>query len=184
MASNERAEAYARGLFELAGVDGSVDAADAALEAAVIALRSHAELRDTLADASVPAEGKRAVVAELFAESSAPVAAVVGLMADNGDIGLVEDVARIFTTVAENERGAVVARVTTAVELDDATRTGLVEDLRTFLGTPVVLRENVDPSIVGGIVINVAGKVIDGSVAARLDATRRALSTTSTGGEA
>jgi F-type H+-transporting ATPase subunit delta len=184
MASNERAEAYARGLFELAGVDGSVDAADAAIEKAVVALRSHAELRDTLADASVPAQGKRAVIAELFAESSAPVAAVVGLMADNGDIELVDDVARIFAAVAENERGAVVARVTTAVELDDATRAGLVEDLRKFLGTPVVLRESVDPSIVGGIVINVAGRVIDGSVAARLDATRRALSTTSTGGEA
>jgi F-type H+-transporting ATPase subunit delta len=183
MASNERAEAYARGLFELAGIDGSVDAADAAIEGAVAALRSHAELRDTLMDTSVPSAGRRAVVADLFGEASPAVAAVIGLMSDNGDIGLVEDVARLFAAIAEGERGAVVARVTTAVELDDATRAELVEDLRAFLGTPVVLRESVDPSIVGGIVINVAGKVIDGSVAARLDATRRALTTT-TGGEA
>lgn len=184
MAARERAEAYARGLFDLTSIDASVDAADAALDAAVAALRSHAELRDTLADPAVPSAGKREVIAQLFGDASAAVVAVVGLIAENGDMGLVEDVARIFADIAEKERGAVVARVTTAVELDAPTRAKLAEDLKGLLGTPVVLRERVDPSIVGGIVINVAGRVIDGSLAARLDATRRALSTTSSGGEA
>jgi F-type H+-transporting ATPase subunit delta len=184
MTARQRAETYARSLFDLASVDASVDTADETLESVVASLRSHAELRDTLANPSVPASGKRGVVGELFGDASPAAASVVGLMADNGDIGLIEDVARIFADIAEKERGAVVARVTSVVELDDATRVKLADDLKKLLGTPVVLRERLDPGIVGGIVINVAGRVIDGSVAARLEATRRALSATSAGGEA
>ncbi len=183
MASKERAEAYARGLFDLASISDAVDAADETLAAAVAALRSHAELRDTFADANVPAAGKREVVRDLFAEGDPSVAAVLGLMVDNGDIRLVEDTARIYAEIAEKERGAVVAHVTTAVPLTDEVRTDVVAQLQTLLGVPVKLRERVDPSIIGGIVINVAGKIIDASVTARLDAARRALST-NTGGEA
>jgi F-type H+-transporting ATPase subunit delta len=70
------------------------------------------------------------------------------------------------------------------VPLDDTTRADVIAQLKELLGTPVTLREKVDPTIIGGIVINVAGKIIDASVSGQLDDTRRALSTPSPGGEA
>jgi F0F1-type ATP synthase delta subunit len=42
----------------------------------------------------------------------------------------------------------------------------------------------VEPTIVGGIVIKVAGRVLDGSVSSQLEAMRKALATTPQGGEA
>jgi F-type H+-transporting ATPase subunit delta len=77
----------------------------------------------------------------------------------------------------------VAAEVTTAVPLDEALRTSLKDKLTASLGRPVALRERVDPSIVGGVVIKVAGRVLDGSVATQLDSVRRALAADS-GGEA
>ncbi|HEY5488953.1 MAG TPA: F0F1 ATP synthase subunit delta, partial [Candidatus Limnocylindrales bacterium] len=77
----------------------------------------------------------------------------------------------------------VVAEVTTAVPLDDALRASLTEKLIASLGRPVSLREDVDASILGGVVITVAGRVLDGSVASQLEEMRRALATTQ-GGEA
>ena len=185
MASDERAEVYARSLFALAQLTDSVDAADETLRQAAETLRSSAELRDALGDPNVPATTRRDIVHQLFAEGDSSAAAVVGLMADNDDGALLADVSRIYGEVAEKERGLVVANVTTAVPLDDTTRADVVAQLKGMLGAPVTLREKVDPSIIGGIVINVAGKIIDASVSGQLDDARRALSTpASNGGEA
>ena len=56
MSSSEGVETYARALFSLASLTDSVDAADEALSSIVAALR------ETLSDASVSAEARRAVV--------------------------------------------------------------------------------------------------------------------------
>ncbi|MDZ4181078.1 MAG: F0F1 ATP synthase subunit delta, partial [Coriobacteriia bacterium] len=94
------------------------------------------------------------------------------------------DVYRSFGEIAEAERGIVIAEVTTAIALTDATRASLVDKLSAALGSPVSLRERVDGSILGGVRINVAGRVLDGSIASQLDAMRAALSNASQGGEA
>ena len=182
--ANEAVETYARALFSLASLTGSVDRADETLRSVVASLRGHLELREALADAQVPADRKRSIMTELFVDADPTAAAVAGLIAENDDIALIDDVAVRFGEIAEKERGIVVARVTTAVPLDDALRAQLIENLSRQLGHPVSLREAVDPEILGGIVINVAGKVIDGSVSARLDDARRALTTVQIGGDA
>ena len=182
--ANEAVETYARALFDLASIKDAVDSADETLRSVVAALREHVELREALADAAVPPERKRAIITELFQDADASAAAVAGLIAENGDIALIDQVSVRFGEIAEGERGIVVARVTTAVPLDDELRVQLVETLSGQLGHPVALRESVDPEILGGIVINVAGKVIDGSVSARLDGARRALTTVQIGGDA
>jgi F-type H+-transporting ATPase subunit delta len=182
--TNEAVETYARALFSLASLHDTVDRADETLGTVVAALRSHVEFREALADATVPAERKRAIMVDLFVEADPSAAAIAGLIAENGDVALIDQVAVRFGEIAESERGIMVASVTTAVPLDDALRAQLSETLAKQLGHPVALRETVDPEILGGIVINVAGKVIDSSVSARLDDARRALTTVQIGGDA
>ena len=182
--ASEAVDTYARALFSLASLADSVDRADETMRSIVAALRSHVDLREALADAQVPAARKRAIIVDLLVEADPSAAAIAGLIAENGDIALIDDVATHFGEIAEKERGIVIARVTTAVPLDDALRAQLIENLSAQLGHPVALRENVDPEILGGIVINVAGKVIDGSISARLDDARRALTTAQIGGDA
>jgi F-type H+-transporting ATPase subunit delta len=184
MRTSDVASAYARTLFELASVADSVDATDESQAAAVAAVRGNLDLRQALTDTSVPAETKRAVLRDIFGESVTPeTLAIVTLLVERGHTAALGDVARAFGETAEAERGIVVAEVTTAVPLDDALRASLSDKLAASLGRPVSLRERVDGSIVGGVVIKVAGRVLDGSVASQLGSMRRALATVS-GGEA
>lgn len=184
MRTSDEASAYARTLFELASLADSIDATDKGVVAAAAAVRGNLDLREALTDAAVPTEAKRAVVRELFGETVTPEAlAIVTLMVERGHAKLIGDVAAAFGEIAEKERGIVVAEVTTAVPLDDALRASLTEKLIASLGRPVSLREHVDVSILGGVVIKVAGRVLDGSVASQLDSVRRMLATTQ-GGEA
>ena len=147
-------------------------------------VRGHLDLRAALVDTSVPADAKRDVLREIFGETVTPEAlAVVTTMVERGLTDLLPDLARVFGEIAETERGVVVAEVTTAVPLDDALRASLTDKLAGSLGRPVSLRERVDETILGGIVIKVAGRVLDGSVASQLDGMRRALATAQGGEE-
>lgn len=184
MRSSATVEGYARALYGLASISNAVDAADEGMAAIAEAVRSHSGLRDTLMDVVVPGTKKREILREVFEETVAPEAiAVTVAMVERGHAGLVDDVAGAFRELAERERGIVVADVTTAIPLDDALRASVTEKLAASLGRPVSLRERVDGSILGGIRINVAGRVLDGSLSGRLASMRTALSSTPKGGE-
>ena len=77
-------------------------------------------------------------------------------------------------------------RVTTAVPLDDDLRQAITERYQRELGREVFLIEHVDPSIIGGIVIEARGQRRDVSVRTQLRAARSALTATEmkVGGEA
>jgi F-type H+-transporting ATPase subunit delta len=185
MRTSETIETLARVLFELATLSDAVDAVDADLASVVRAVRGHVDLHQALTDTSLPAEKKRDILRGIFGDAVAPeTLAIVTLMVERGMAGSLGDLARIFGETAEAERGIVVAEVTTAIELDDALRAKLVGQLTDAIGRPVSLRERVDESVLGGIRINVAGRVLDGTVTSQLGRVRQALSTARQGGEA
>lgn len=185
MTTSETIGTFARVLFELANATGDVDAVDAGLREVAETVRGNVQLRDVLADESVTGEKKRAVLAELFSADVAPeVVAIAGLAVERGYVVSLGQIAERFSEVAESERGIVVADVTTAVPLTDDLRGSITDKLSASLGRPVTLRERVDGSILGGIKINVAGRVLDGSLSSQLDAVRATLATASQGGEA
>jgi len=185
MTTSDVARTYARVLFDLATAADAVDAADDGLRSVVETVRGHIDLRHALTDTQVPVEKKRDVLREIFGEKVTPeVLSVVTLAVDRGNSELLGDVARIYSEIAEAERGIVVAEVTTAIPLDATTRASVTEKLSAALGRPVTLRERVDESVVGGIIINVAGRVLDGSLSSQLDTMRATLSSSPQGGEA
>ncbi len=185
MRNSETIETLARVLFELATLADDVDAVGADLVSVAKAVRGHVDLHQALRDTSLPAEKKRDIMRDIFGESVTPEAlAIVTLMVERDLTDSLGDLARVFGETAESERGIVVAEVTTAIELDDALRAKLIKQLTTATGRPVRLRERVDVDILGGIRINVAGRVLDGTVTSQLDDVRQALTTARQGGEA
>lgn len=184
MATSPAVQVYARALFDIATAAEAVDEVGAGMAEIVEAVRSHSGLRETLIDAVVPGTKKRDILREVFAETVAPEAvAITAAMVERGHASLVDEVADAFRAIAEKERGIVVAEVTTAIPLDDELRASVTSKLAASLGRPVTLRERVDSTILGGIRIKVAGRVLDGSLSARLAAVRTTLSTTPQGGE-
>lgn len=185
MRTSETIETLARVLFELATMADAVDAVDSDLASVTTAVRGHVDLRQALTDTSLPVEKKRDILRSIFGESVAPeTLAIVTLMVERGMTDQIGDLARVFGETAEATRGIVVVEVTTAIELDESLRAKLVKQLSDAVGRPVSLRERVDGSILGGIRINVAGRVLDGTVKSQLEGVRQALSTARQGGEA
>ena len=77
--------------------------------------------------------------------------------------------------VASRRRGQSVARVITAVPLSAAQEQRLTAVLGRIYGRTIGLQVTVDPSVLGGLVVQVGDEVIDGSIAHRLEAAQRRL---------
>ena len=104
-------------------------------------------------------------------------------MAERGDAELLPRVLKAFGDELDSKLNLCVVDVTTVVALDDNLRHIIIEKAEAELGKKAVLREHIDESILGGIIMSVNGKRIDASVISQLNKARHVLKETSDGGE-
>ncbi|HUQ12976.1 MAG TPA: F0F1 ATP synthase subunit delta [Novosphingobium sp.] len=99
----------------------------------------------------------------------------LGVLAQNRRLAKLPDVARAFAAIAAAERGEITATVTTAHPLGDAQRRELAAKLKAREGRDVKIDANVDPDILGGLVVTIGSRRIDGSLRTRLNSLAQAM---------
>ena len=166
------------GAYEAGGQDAVLEVRDQAERILRIA-RSNMDLSDALEDSSYTPEQRGQLVRNLFASSN-PVLAV---MAEREDFALLSRVWASYGEQLERKLNVTVVDVTTVVELDDHLREVITKKAEADLGTNVVLREHIDKSLLGGILMSANGKRIDASVLSQLESARNVLKLSTDGGE-
>lgn len=171
--------------LELLGVEARVAAADAAGRLDTVEdelfrtgriVAGSAELRVALADRSAPVDSRAALIEGLLDGKATEETrrlvrqAVVASRGRTFDRTIAE-----YGQVAAERRSRKVATVTATVPLTAEQRTRLGAALARMYGHDVHLNVQLDPSIVGGIRVEIGDEVIDGSIVSRLDDTRRRL---------
>ena len=114
---------------------------------------------------------------------SPEVLETLAAMQREDDLDLVAQVAKHYKDLPDAQDVTVSVTVTTAVPMDDDLRAKVRAKAEKDLGLPVYLVERVDPSIIGGIMLEVRGKRYDASVRAQLANIRKTLSASFIGGE-
>ena len=114
---------------------------------------------------------------------SPEVLETLAAMQREDDLDLVEQVAKHYKELLDAQDVTVSVTVTTAVPMDDDLRAKVRAKAQKDLGLPVYLVERVDPSVIGGIMLEVRGKRYDASVRAQLANIRKTLSSSFIGGE-
>jgi F-type H+-transporting ATPase subunit delta len=172
--TNIRALRFAEAAFAVARDTDQLDAWLEALEQASSVYDNHAAGL-FLTSPVVPADKKRAVLAELLPAISLEVSRFLGILARRDRLNLVPEIAVAFRRLLNEHRGVAVAEITTAVPIDERQKTVIASRLGRRLGKTVVLETRIDPSIIGGVIAQVGDNVIDGSVRGRLERLRRSL---------
>jgi len=161
-------------LLEVAERENKVDEVEDQLFRFSRVIDSQPRLGILLGDYGVPAEGRVGLLRKLLDASSGrvnPIAAA--LLTQTVELlrgEPVEEAMKFLAEVAVARRGEVVADVSAAAELNDAQHTRLTEVLSRIYGHPVTVHLQVDPELLGGLLIAVADEVIDGTLASRLAA--------------
>jgi F-type H+-transporting ATPase subunit delta len=168
---------YAIALFELANEQKQLDAVGESLAALKQAL---AESSDFRALTTSPLIGRdqamKAVAATASAMKLDPITAnFLGVLARNRRLAQLGNVIRAFNLLAARHRGEINAEVTSAHKLDDGQVDAIRKNLRTRYGADIALDLNVDPAILGGLVVKIGSRMIDGSIRTKLNTLAQAM---------
>ena len=173
------ARRYARALLDVAREKGDSGLREELSELAAVFAGSP-ELRTVLVHPRIPAEKKIAVVGALWRKDrpSKLLERLVALLVEKRRIELLPVIAKAYARLWNAERGIVEAEAVSAFPMEAAASHALSAAVGGVLGKQVELREQVDPSLVGGLLLRMEGRVYDGSVRARLRALRERLAGT------
>jgi len=131
------------------------------------------ELRAALADRTAPRERRRQLVRTLLEGRSTPATVALASQAVAARQRSFEATLAYFGEVAAQRREQLVATARSAYDLDLAERERLSAALQRTYGKAVHLNVVVDPSVLGGLAVEVGEELIDGTVAGRLEEARR-----------
>jgi len=168
--SSQKAEAYARALFEIAQAEGSLERVEDELFRVARAFESNDQLRSTLTDATLPADRRQQVVEQLLGgKASATTVQLVTMLVTSGQVKEMPVIIDALVKRASSEKSQEVAEVRSAIPLTDDQQKRLAAALTKATGKALNLKVVVDPSVLGGLVAVVGDEVIDDTVRTRLD---------------
>jgi F-type H+-transporting ATPase subunit delta len=168
---------YAAALYDLAGEQGQVTAVESDLDTLAAAVRESADLAALLRNPEVARDAAaKAIGAVATLLGLSPLTNnFLGVLAANRRLAALPDVVRAFTAIAAAARGEVTADVTTAHPLDETQLADIAEKLKVREGRAVIVKAHVDPAILGGLVVQIGSRMIDGSIRTRLNSLAQAM---------
>ncbi len=170
------AEKYSMALFELAEEQNLLDVVKDELDAVSALLMGDAELKGFISNPRVPMVAKHDVLKQVFADKVQPfVFNFLLLMTERKREAVLPEIIRDYKRFLNEKNGIIEAHVTTARALSVEEQESLARQLGKKLNSQVVLEKTIDPGIMGGVIVRVGDKLIDGSVGRQLKRLEMAL---------
>ena len=164
---------YAEAAFQLADRDGSIETWRRELEQAAAA--TDGQLMAVLANPALPLDQRLQAADRVLADLSQSVRNTVLLLVRRGRIEQLPRVVAEFVRLDERRRGITHATATSAAPLTDLEVKALTARLEQMTGGRIALTTDIDESLLGGLVVRVGDRLIDGSVRGRLERLRNQL---------
>ena len=177
MTVNAYARRYSQAIFRMALQEKDLNRWQSDLRKVATLLKDNA-LASLIADPRVTGEAKLKTLSQRLGDVNPLVIKLVLLLAAKGKLAVIDDIAEEYQALVDNYRGVEgteIAEITTAIPLDNDYQLKIAQRITEIVGKPVMLRPKVDPAIIGGIIIRVGDKLIDGSLRSKLAALRKDL---------
>ncbi len=165
------ADRYAAALFDLADERKALDAVAGDLHSLRAMLRESADLRRLVRSPVLSREAQGKAVAALAetAQLSALTRNFLGLLAQNRRLFALSEMITGYLHRLAEARGEVTAHVVSAQELSPQQRDAVNEQLRKAVGRKVAVDIEVDPGLLGGLVVRVGSRMVDASLRSKLN---------------
>jgi F-type H+-transporting ATPase subunit delta len=118
---------------------------------------------------------KARLLSERLGDTNPLALNLVYLLVTRSRLSMVGDIADEYLRLLDNYRDIEQAEVITAIPLDDEDKQRLAEHLGAVVGKKIVLKPEIDSSLIGGIIARIGDKLLDGSTRSKLEALKREL---------
>ncbi len=176
MAKKANPRRYAQAIFEIALEKKKLDAWQSDLQKVVGAV-AEGDLLAALESPKIKFEVKSKLLKKRLKKISPLAMNLLLLLITKSEIGMVGEIAREYELLLNDSRGIKPADVTTALPLNKKDEKALAKKLGKMVDAKVELKSRVEPDILGGLVVRVGGKLLDGSTRSKLIALKKELAT-------
>lgn len=161
---------YGDALFEVAAETNRMDAFYEEVEGVLSVLKENAELSQIMAHPKIVKEEKIQIIENIFkGRVSDEIVGLMRIIVDKGHFGALKSVLEYFMTQVKEAKNIGTAYVTSAMELSDGQKEQIVEKLiQTTKYVTFEMHYDVDAALIGGMVIRIGDRVVDGSVKTKL----------------
>jgi F-type H+-transporting ATPase subunit delta len=174
--TSRAARRYARAVFELAEGEREIESWSGWFDQ-LRALLADEKVRSVLVNPTIPSDKRMGLISAASLDQEATNLAK--LLIESNRVDDIEGIADEFERLSDEAAGRVRATVTTAIPLGARERDRVAAQLSKRLGKDVSMRAEVDPRILGGLKVQYGDRLIDASVATRLQQLRRRLTESS-----
>lgn len=169
------ASRYSRALFEYAKEKGQIDEYLSQLSSCAMVFRDNKELMTILNHPNLSHEDKESVLKNVFSDLNEEMFKLVELLVQNDRIEEIQFVYSVFRSDVYEYKGIRVADVTTAVSMTEEEKNELSEKLSVKYSSKFEINNIVNPSVIGGVYLQIGDEVIDGTVRGSIEKMRKEL---------
>jgi len=166
---------YAKALFLLTEEEGVTDTALSELGTVRELLAEKPTYRNLLDTPALPKNERLGLIDEAFSGMSEYVRNTLKILCERHVIYAVPRLASDFGALYDEARGIERAEAISAVGMTEEQLSALKERLEAITGKTVILKNTVDPTVIGGVKLRYGGIQLDGSVKTRLDSFEKKL---------
>jgi F-type H+-transporting ATPase subunit delta len=164
---------YANALFAIAQERNMLDKIRGELHSFLAAMEENTEFNDFFRSPEHSRAAKRAAVEKIFQDRFSNLFFnFLLLLIHKGRHNAILDIVAAFDELYDRHRRRTRALAITAVPMDTALSNDLRDRLSKGMNMQIDLENQVDPAVIGGIVLNIDGRVFDGSIKQQLERLR------------
>ncbi|MBP2283664.1 F-type H+-transporting ATPase subunit delta [Flavobacterium sp. CG_23.5] len=176
MASTRAAIRYATAILDLANSKGVAEVVNNDMKLIASTINGNLELSTFIQNPTLKVEVKEKALLEVFAGIDVVTQGLFHLLFENKRFEILEGIATEYSKLSDVMNGIEVAKVTTAIPMDDALEAKVKAKIATLSDKKITIENIVDASIIGGFILRIGDKQYNASIANRLQVLKRELS--------
>ena len=169
----EIADVYSRSLFEVAQERDSLDRVHEELGQFADAMNDSQDMRVFVFSPYFSSQEKKEGISKMVEGADENFVRFLEVLAERHRMPAIFRIRRYYDRLWEQENKILPVSISTASELDDKIIKKIGDEIGEATGQKIELTTNVDPDILGGIVLRVGNSILDASIRNRLDNLRK-----------
>ena len=168
---------YASALYDLASEKKCIDEILNDIDTVEKVMKESSELRKVIRSPLVNSEEKLNILLKIFGGLSFNdlTTTFLKVLDNNKRISNISSIILKFKKINSEKRGDIAANVTSANELSEDEKNNITNQLKNTLGQKLSLNFDVDKDIIGGLIVKVGSKMIDTSIANKINKLKMAM---------
>ena len=162
---------YASALYDLAVEKNNIDTTINDLNSMKEIINKNKDLRLLIKSPLVSSQDKLEIFEKILLKLDANELTYnfIKVIASNKRFAYLQLIISQFIKINSQKRGDIIADITSAEELSDIQKNEIQNKLKTKLGDKLSLNYKIDNSIIGGLIVKVGSKMIDSSLASKIN---------------